>query len=222
MSHFHKNILFFAGIFLTTLVVSFSLLYVFGFIPTEFEEQTRDDTFAVKITDKSLQGLGLSASSTETPIVSPQKRGELPVRVVAPSIGLDSLVYIPTSTDFAVLDADLAKGPVYYPGSGQAGVGNMFIFGHSTGFRAVINKAYQVFNGLKNLKEGDEIKIYGKDKIYTYKVRNVKLVDGTETLVDFTKQDKGILTLSTCDSFGKKTNRYVVTADFVPLDTISI
>ena len=216
MNHFHKNILLFVGVFLITLTASLSLLYVFGLVPTEFEEQTRDDTLASKINQNTLQNLGLSSSSTENLITLTTKKGELPVRIVATSIGLDSTVDIPKSTDFDVLDAGLSKGPVYYPGSGQLGVGNMFIFGHSTGFRVVINKAYQVFNRIKDLKEGDEIKVYGKDKIYVYKVRNVKLVNGTETLVDFSHQDKSVLTLSTCDSFGKKTDRYVATADFTP------
>jgi len=213
MNHFHKSILLFSGVFLVALFSSITLLYVFGFIPTEFEVKTRDDTFASKITENVLQGLGLSSSSTGNFLIFQQKKGELPVRIVAPTIGLDSLVEIPESIDFGVLDNSLSKGPVYYPGSGQVGVGNMFIFGHSTGFKIVINKAYQVFNNIKDLKEGDEIKIYGKEKIYSYKVHSVKLVNENEALVNFSNK-ANMLTLSTCDSFGKKTNRYVVEAYF--------
>ncbi|MFA6296967.1 MAG: sortase [Candidatus Paceibacterota bacterium] len=213
MNHFHKNILLFVGVFLITLFSSVILLYVFGFIPSEFEVQTRDNTIASKIAEGTFQSLGLSGSSTVNFFTSQQKNTELPVRIVAPTIGLDSAIEIPTSTDFLVLDNSLDKGPVYYPGSGQAGVGNMFIFGHSTGFKVVINKAYQVFNNIKNLKNGDEIKIYGKNKVYTYKVSSVNLVNENEALVNFSNKSN-MLTLSTCDSFGKKTDRYVVEAYF--------
>lgn len=214
MNHFTKNILVFGGVFLIALFASFGLLYLLGFVPTQFEEQTRDNTVASQITDGAFQGLGLiSSSSLSSSNVAP--KGELPVRIVASSIGLDSLVEIPSSTNFTVLDNELAKGPVYYPGSGQAGTGNMFIFGHSTGFKVVINKAYQVFNHLKDLKEGDEIKVYSAQKVYVYKVQSIKLVDGKETLVDFS-HNSNILTLSTCDSFGKQTDRYVATAIYTP------
>ena len=214
MNHFTKNILVFGGVFLGVLFLSFGLLYIFGLVPTEFEEQTRDNTIASNISDRAFQGLGLiSSSSLASSNTKP--KGELPIRIVATSIGLDSMVEIPASTDFNVLDNELAKGPVYYPGSGQAGVGNMFIFGHSTGFKVVINKAYQVFNHLKDLKEGDEIDIYSAKKVYVYKVQSVKLVNGKETLVDFSNK-ADMLTLSTCDSFGKQTDRYVATAIYTP------
>ena len=138
----------------------------------------------------------------------------LPTRLIIPSIAVDTKVYIPRNTSTAVLDSDLQKGPVYYPGSGTINTGNMFIFGHSTGYAVVINKAYKVFNELKNLNSGDIIYVESEGKRFTYRVRSVDKVDKDETLVTFDTKAH-LLTLSTCNSFGSKSDRFVVVAEFV-------
>ncbi len=138
----------------------------------------------------------------------------LPTRLIIPSISVDTKVYIPRNTSIAVMDSDLTKGPVYYPGSGTINTGNMFIFGHSTGHAVVINKAYKVFNELKNLSEGDMIYIESEGKKFSYRVRSVDKVDKNETMVTFDTKAH-LLTLSTCNSFGSKSDRFVVVAEFV-------
>ncbi len=138
----------------------------------------------------------------------------LPTRLVIPSIAVDTQVYTPRNTSTAVLDSTLTKGPVYYPGSGTINTGNMFIFGHSTGHAVVINKAYKVFNELKNLSKGDIIYVESEGKRFTYRVRSVDKVDKNETLVTFDTKAH-LLTLSTCNSFGSKADRFVVVAEFV-------
>jgi LPXTG-site transpeptidase (sortase) family protein len=140
--------------------------------------------------------------------------GILPARLIIPAINLNTAVDNPTSTSTASLDYELTKGPVRYPGSGTVGYGNMFIFGHSTGWKVVINKAYKVFNDLKTLTPGEVIYITSGEKTYEYRVRGVTKVDKNDTLITF-DTTVNMLTLSTCDSFGAKTDRYVVTADFV-------
>jgi LPXTG-site transpeptidase (sortase) family protein len=220
--HFTKDLLVFAGIFLAVFSCSFLVLGILGFVPTEFERETRTDTVASKLQESALEGLGLVPSSEgEGEAVSPvsSEQGELPYRLVASSIKLDTQVVRPASTNYTVLDNALAQGAVYYPGSGVAGKGNMFIFGHSTSFQYVNNKAYQVFNNVKNLKNGDEIEVYGETKVYVYKVREVKLVNANEELVEFS-ENAHTLTLSTCNSFGQKTDRYVAEADLVSSHTI--
>lgn len=211
---FLKNLLAFAGIFLVVFIVCLVILSSLGFIPTEFQREVYDDSVAARIEESTLKGLGLVASTSMKAQPPKKIKGELPYRLVASSIGLDTPVVRPASADYTLLNDGLARGAVYYPGSGLNGSGNMFIFGHSTSYKYVNNKAYQVFNNIKDLKEGDEIKVYGQDKIYAYKVREVKLVNANQELVSFS-YDKNLLTLSTCNSFGQKTDRYVVEADFV-------
>ncbi|MFM2383728.1 MAG: hypothetical protein RIQ72_300 [Candidatus Parcubacteria bacterium] len=139
---------------------------------------------------------------------------ENPLRIVIPSIGVDSLILNPTSAKHEILDTELTKGVVRYPGSGLPGSGNMFLFGHSTGFSVVQNKAFKVFNNLQNVKSGDTITIHGNEGIYTYTVKTVKKVDKENALVKFDTQNN-MITLSTCDSFGKASDRYVVEGDLV-------
>lgn len=139
---------------------------------------------------------------------------EEPTRLVIASIGVDTKVSNPKSTSAEVLDTALTKSAVRYPGSGLPGVGNMFIFGHSTGFSVVQNQAYKVFNKIKTAKVGATVNVYSKSATYEYKVTSVKLVDKSKALVEFDTA-KNMLTLSTCDSFGRDQDRYVLEADLV-------
>lgn len=155
-------------------------------------------------------------TTTQTPVA---EAGELPVRISIPHIGVDTIVQNPATTNISVLDDLLTKGSVRYPGSGLAGKGNMFLFGHSTGLRVVNNQAYRAFNNIKNLQAGDEITVYAENKKYIYRVRDVTLVDSTEAWVDLSVTSP-MLTLSTCNTFGKKEERHVVQADFVRSETL--
>ena len=90
----------------------------------------------------------------------------------------------------------------------------MFIFGHNTGIKVVNNQAYKAFNHLKDLTVGDTIRVQSIDGEYNYKVTSVTLVDSTQSWVTFSN-DTNMLTLSTCDVFGQKQDRYVVQATFI-------
>lgn len=187
--------------FFIILVLTFSILYLFGLVPTEF---------------KTIIGREPVQESTGN------RTGELPITIKIPTISVESPIYNPATTSVDVLNDFLTKGAVRYPGSGLlGGSGNIFIFGHSTGFKIVNNQAYKTFNGLQNLKVGDLVYIDSDKYEFTYKVSSVKLVDATKTLVEFNTNSK-LLTLSTCDNFGAKTDRYVVEAEFVAKNGIKI
>jgi len=135
-----------------------------------------------------------------------------PDRVIIEKIGIDVKVLQPSSVNVAVLDETLKKGSVYYPGSGTIEQGNIFIFGHSTNWPVVQNPAYRTFNGLEKLKTGDLIKLGAGDESFSYKVKTVELVDAENALVEFDNSGQ-ILTLSTCNTFGEKQERWVVVAE---------
>ena len=140
---------------------------------------------------------------------------EAPVRVTAETIGLDVKIENPTSTDVKVLDDSLLRGAVRYPTSGMLGVdGTVLLFGHSSYLPVVYNQAYKAFNKIQNLKTGETISVFSAHKEYRYKVVGVRLADATEDVIELPSDGK-YLTLVTCDSFGRKTSRFVVTADFV-------
>ena len=156
-----------------------------------------------------------SQSQTHTAIEAPQSNPEKPIRVSAPTIGLNTTVSNPVSTDVHVLDQALLKGAVRYPTSALLGVnGTVFLFGHSSYLPVVHNQAYKAFNRIQNLKNGDTVSVYSDTLEYRYKVTGVRVADATEDVVELPTTGKHLV-LVTCDSFTKKTSRFVVTADFV-------
>lgn len=189
---------------------SFGLLYVLDLVPEELKSVETDADSPSRFSWLD------SLTTTPQPVV---EQGQLPVRIVINRIGVNTVIHNPSTTNNSVLDELLTKGVVRYPGSGLAGNGNMFLFGHSTGLRVVNNPAYKAFNNIKTLLPGEEIVVYSENKKYIYAVRDVKLVDSTQAWVDLSVT-KSMLTLSTCNTFGTKEQRHVVQADFVRSESL--
>jgi LPXTG-site transpeptidase (sortase) family protein len=141
-----------------------------------------------------------------------------PTRIVIESIGLDTIITSPLSTDVGVLDRALQSGAVRYPGSGLLGESaNMLIFGHSSYLPVVKNKAYQAFNELGKVTRGERITVYSDNHMYTYEVSSVRMAKAEDVSVDFTSSVP-TLTLATCNTFGAKEDRWVVTATLVSFE----
>ena len=156
----------------------------------------------------------LSTTTAQLPTVSVEK-GELPTRVEIPSIGLKATVSTPASTDVATLDRALLTGAVRYPGSGVPGEkGNVLMFGHSSHLPVVHNQAYKAFNDIQKLKAGEPIFIIGTDKVYIYAVEKVEEANTTTGEIPLAVSGAK-LTLATCDNFGAKSDRFIVTATLV-------
>lgn len=183
--------------FLCVFALSFFVLYLLNLVPNELKDQN----------------IAAEPTGTASTTTIGKKQYELPVRITIEKIGVNSIVQNPTTTNVYALDELLLKGVVRYPGSGLPGEGNMFFFGHSTGLKLVNNQAFKAFNNLKNLVKGDTILVYSDNHVYTYKVNNVELANSKDVLVDFSVK-KNMLTLSTCNTFGQKEERYVVEADY--------
>ena len=176
------------------LTMTFSILYLFDLVPEAF---------------KSIIGREQVTESKENRV------GDLPLSIKIPIIGVDAQVYNPATTSEKILDDYLLKGAVRYPGSGLlGGDGNIFIFGHNTGIPIVNNQAFKTFNGIKNLKAGDLIQVFSDKYEYDYKVTSLKMVGADKALVEFNTKSE-MLTISTCNNFGAKSDRYVVESVFV-------
>lgn len=138
---------------------------------------------------------------------------EIPVRIVAKSIGLDKTVANPGSTEVETLDKALQGGTVRYPTSARLGEeGTVLIFGHSSYLPIVRNQNYKAFNGIQKLKAGETISVYSGTTEYRYAVTGVRLANTAEDVIELPATGK-FLTLVTCDSFGTKSDRFVVTAE---------
>jgi LPXTG-site transpeptidase (sortase) family protein len=207
----------FAASFAAIFLVTFVGLSFLGLVP-EGVRQLNGAALAILGGKSTLLSADSSKESDTLPVdktLVPSKNGEVPKAIVVPSINLSAPIQTPESTDVLVLDDALRFGPVQYPGSANLGeVGNMFIFGHSSELKVVNNQAFKVFNRINQLKIGSEIIVRSESLEYVYTVSRVSLVDQSKELVDLGGSGKK-LTLSTCNSFGAKTERYVVEADFV-------
>ncbi|MES2986036.1 MAG: sortase [Patescibacteria group bacterium] len=178
---------------------------------TNFIEDKTDGNGALSTQANLKQSL--EEEKKETIPVAPLPT-EAPQYLEVPSLGIKTKIESPETTSVAVLDAALQRSAVYYQGSGTPGNRNMLIFGHSTGFSVVRNQAYKVFNTIKTAKAGEVIYVRTASGVHTYKVREVKRVSKYNTWIDF-DSTKPMLTLATCDSFGKASDRWVLQADYV-------
>lgn len=162
-------------------------------------------------------GNSLIAASSSTEVLA----SELPTRIEIPSINLVATIANPTTTDTGVLDQALLKGAVRYPTSAKLGeAGNVVLFGHSSYLPIVGNQAYKTFDGIQKLVAGNVVTVYSSDTAYTYRVRSVAKESANDAGIPLAVPGR-VLTLSTCDSFGEKTDRFVVTADFVDSYSVS-
>lgn len=200
-------------------LVTFTGLYIVGFVPTEFADSNSpsliDSIREAIVGDAGNSNTGAPTIEATSSTTHPEFKGEDPTHIKIDAIGVDASVSNPDTTNSVVLDDQLTHGAVHYPGSGLLADGNVFIFGHSTNWTIVHNQAYKTFNGLKDLKSGDEIDVTGgSGDVYIYKVDSVTLADDDQIWVDLS-DTAPTLTLSSCNTFGQKQQRYVVKAEFV-------
>ena len=171
--------------------------------------------FSIDFVPEPIQNETSPTESAETRGTVAEEIPEVPVRIVVGAIGVDTAIQNPTTTDIPSLDAALLKGAVRYPTSALLGEdAPLFIFGHQSYLPVVRNQAFKAFNDLQKLKAGDEISIFSQTAEYRYRVQSVTLVEASEALIPL-EAGARTLTLTTCNSFGEPTERYVVTADFV-------
>jgi LPXTG-site transpeptidase (sortase) family protein len=141
-------------------------------------------------------------------------KAEAPISLEIPGYNVAANIESPRSVQVEVLDAALGRGAVYYPGSGYPGSNNTLVFGHSTSFKVVRNKSYQIFNNIKNVPPGTLVYVKTQSGVHIYRTRKVERVSKYTAWIEF-KSESPILTLATCDSFGKASDRWVLVADYV-------
>lgn len=150
----------------------------------------------------------------------PEGEGELPTRIEIPKIGIRASVSNPTTTNVSALDTALLSGAVHYPGSAVPGEeGNVLIFGHSSRLPVVHNQAFKAFNDIQKLEEGDPIFVIGNDKVYIYAVEGIKEANTASDAVPL-EVEGAKLTLATCNNFGSKEDRFILTATLVKIEAL--
>ena len=198
----------FLGVFAFVLFVSVAALARLDLLPS-VAKASNDFSGATN----QIAAISLNALSPMLP--------ELPMKIEIPAINLSATIANPTTSDTTILDQNLLKGAVRYPSSARLNEnGNVVLFGHSSYLPIVGNQAYKTFNGIQKLKTGDAIAVSSTDRAYTYRVKSVAKESANDAVIPLSVTGK-VLTLSTCNSFAEKTDRFVVVADFVESHPIS-
>ncbi len=142
-------------------------------------------------------------------------RVEEPMRIVAKDIGLDATIVSPISKDIPTLDKALLSGAVRYPGTAALGtLGTMLLFGHSSYLPFIQNDAYKTFNDIQELEQGAVISVFSNEREYRYEVIRIEQAKATADRIALENNGR-FLKLVTCNSFGAKEDRFVVTARLI-------
>ncbi|HQT82569.1 MAG TPA: sortase [Candidatus Paceibacterota bacterium] len=161
----------------------------------------------------------VSVSRTVLPAGVP----EFPTKIEIPAINLTATIANPTTTNIDALDTLLLKGAVRYPTSAKLGeTGNVVLFGHSSYLPVVGNQAYKTFDGIQKLVAGDVVTVSSAGTAYMYRVRSMEKESAASNAGIALDVTGRVLTLVTCNSFATKSDRFIVTADFVESHSISI
>ncbi len=190
-----------AVIFLVTLV---SLAFA-GFIPNTHKKVSHRTDIAPTV--------ALTAAPVQ--VIIQKSHTEYPVKIAIPSIKMSVSIKNPETTNVKIMDEALLSGAVRYPRSALLGEqGNIILFGHSSYLPVIWNQAYKTFDGIQNLHKDARVFAYSSTTVYEYAVDSVEKENTTTGSIALSVSGK-TLTLATCNVFGKKSDRFVVTAHFV-------
>lgn len=171
--------------------------------------------------------LPASAPVIFNPLVAPDGGAITPVNtdfaIVIPKIGVNAPVIAGVDpANPGIYDTALLKGVAQASTSMLPDEnGTVYLFSHSTSYDWFVKELNAVFYLVKNLKAGDLIVLAYKGKVYTYKLRETKIVKPSEVSYLVPTVGQKSLILQTCWPPGSTTQRLLVFADFVSVQPIS-
>lgn len=197
--------------FFLIFTISYAVLYALDFYPEPITA------------DEAAEGIDEAEETDENEFVDEpqiQSGSPFPELIVFDSLNKQVKVLNPNSRDIDVLDEALLHGVVRHPDSATLhDDGNVFILGHSSYLPNVMNRNFQAFNGIQNLKWGDVVRLQTADSEYIYRVDRVYMARASEVTVPVSGTGK-ILTLATCNSFGSMDDRYILEATLVATESL--
>jgi len=135
--------------------------------------------------------------------------------LVIPQIGVNELVF--PNIDSSLPDEYLSvlkKGVAHAKNSALPGEsGPVFLFAHSTDSFYNISSYNAAFFLLNKLKKSDEVFVFYKDKKYTYRVNEKKIVEADKITEEVQKLGKNSLVLQTCWPPGTTLKRLILIAE---------
>lgn len=202
----------FAVTFFFVFLTTYAVLAWFDFLPepvSELSEESIEKTEENKaeiILDEPIEDKNTEEKNAFAPV-------ELPESIIFDSLDKTVTVLNPKSREVNELDTALLDGAVRHPDSATLNqVGTVFILAHSSYLPSVVNKNFQAFNGIQNLKWGDIVRVRSEGNEYVYRVEKVYKAMATDTTVPIAGDAKRLV-LATCNSFGSVDDRYIVEAE---------
>jgi LPXTG-site transpeptidase (sortase) family protein len=213
--------------FFVIFLISYGFLSWLDFLPEpvsdrEVEKMEIANQLAVEESIDFVGGNDIAVSSAIEEVSVPVVESEplLPETLIIDRFNRTINVLNPSSNNVADLDAALLNGAVRHPDSATLDrEGSVFILAHSSYLPTVLNKNFQAFNGIQNLKFGDTVRLQAKGFEYVYRVDKVYKVQAQDATVAIAG-DKKRLILATCNSFGSKDDRYIVEAELVEVKSV--
>jgi LPXTG-site transpeptidase (sortase) family protein len=211
----------FLAVFLLVLFIIVRIFTLIGFVPDAPVADAADSSTNAGSTVYTPAVLAATTAPTDAGVSAPTNgtlnmTGDLPTKIVIPEVGVNAVVANPDTTNVDALDTYLSYGAARYPTSATLDQqGNVIIFGHSSYLPVVINQHYKTFDGIQNLKAGDQITVYSATTVYTYAVTSEQKESALSDFAIPLTTTGHTLTLATCDSFTTKTDRFIVTATLV-------
>lgn len=212
-------------VFTGVLALTYGLFFVIDFLPEKPVVQESTIRTVPSVSSETVDSQSVSNPEDNSPVVVkdeiPASQGVVamsedvdpyPKRIIFDTLDKEVPVLNPSSHTTESLDIALLSGAVRHPDSADfVQEGTIFLFGHSSYLPTVINKNFQAFNGIQKLKWGDTVRLQSSDTEYVYRVDRVYETSaiGAEIPIE---TGKSKLTLVTCDSFGSKSDRFVVEA----------
>lgn len=178
-------------------------------------------TKAIDVVKPESPPLPPSAPIVFTPLIAPDGASITPVNktfsIIIPKIGVNAPVIAnvdptsPATYDSALLAGVAHSQTSYLPDEN----GTTYLFSHSTNYDWFVKDLNAVFYLLKNLSVGDYVVLYYKDKLYTYQIKEIKIVNSKDIsyLVPVAGQKR--LILETCWPPGTVNKRLLVFADLM-------
>lgn len=138
---------------------------------------------------------------------------ELGPRIEIPTLAVKAPIQFAQGTAEWQIQKGLQNGVVHFDGAPMPGqVGNVVIFGHSSGALWAPGDYKFIFTTLDKLQIGDQIYVYREGVRYTYTMTDSQVVSPADIGV-LKSSNTHELTLITCTPVGTSTNRLVINAE---------
>lgn len=168
-----------------------------------------------EVEKKNIPYFSLAVTPPDTRLIIPRINKNIPIIQVSD----DALL----KRNFDALEKDIQEGlkdgVINYPGTSKPGErGNVVITGHSSYFPWKAGRFKDVFAILEEVKEGDKIAMFHKQKKYIYEVYKTEVVS-PKNIEPLKQTAEDILTLITCVPIGTDLNRLIIKAKLISTES---